>query len=652
MNRSTLIMLVLFVVLLGAWLISQRPATSEGPPPLAVEGFVEGVSFQDIKILNKDEDSPYTKFIVERQGSKVVMELQPGQEKVKAGEKKWKAVHTDADGEKLETWGQAYRVRLWNQALALSFRSSYSFEATDAELAEYGLAPDNAVTFIAEGAGRTVKLTVGKVDKTGEGDTDATTWVMNPEVPKVVYQVAGRDLRTELAAPWKDIRERKLFEWKLPEVDRIELVNPKDTRTAKVVMTRPPLTAEQKKKLAEGPKDKDAKDAKDPKDPKADKDDKEIRKASEGWMIAEPTGYPPGDIGDWLESLERMQATDYRPFKDGKLPPDSGLGKDKGVRVTVSGGGKSDTFIIGGKGDNKDGDVWVQVEGRTELYLVASWSTDQCIKSLDGVRDLRLLGAGKSSKSSYLIANGVKGSLKMTRKDGKWDAGKAEIDAKKIDDFFSDLDGVRVEYDSARTRAAAGLDKPEYTYEFEVEGKATRLQVGAKQGEDTYGALGDGDVFKFQSWNADRLRKGPNDFADKHLVEFDKGEVKGLSIEPPDGKPVPMNKGPDGKWQVTGKPDIKLKDPALEGILAAVVEINYDAKIPSRKLAEFGLDKGYHSITFNLNLGRKVQVRVSAKEQDGKPYVSVHKQGKLVQIGVIASMNAGSLKKTLDDLKG
>ncbi len=633
MNRSTLIMLVVFVVLLGVWLFAQQPTTSEGPPPLAVDGFVDGVSFQDIKILNKDEDSPYTSFTVTRKGEKVTMNLLPGQEKVKAGEKKWKAVRTGDDGVKLDTWGQSYRVRLWNQALAISFRSSYSFEATDAELAEYGLSPDKAVTFIAEGGGRTVKLTVGKVDKTGEGDTDATTWVMNPDVPKVVYQVAGRDLRTELAAPWKDIRERKLFDWNLAKVDRIELVNPSDTRTAKVVMTRPPLTKKQTKELTEG------------------KDWKEVRKSEVGWTIAEPKGYPPGDIGDWLESVERMQATDYRTFVDGKLPQGTGL--EEGVRMTVTADGKKETLIIGGKSDNKDGDAWVQVEGRTELYLVASWSSDQCIKNLDGVRDLRLLGDRKAAKSDLLLAQSAKGKLRMVRKKDKWDAGGAEIDAKKINDFLGDLDGIRVEYQSNKTREAVGLVEPAYSYTFVLDGKSTRLLVSAKQGEDTFGALDtDGDVFKFQSWNADRLRKGPDDFADKHLVEFQKGEVKGLTIQAAGTKPTALNKGPDGKWQAVSDPSIKLKDPALEAIIAAVVEINYEEKVDGGKLAAFSLDKGFHSITFNLNLNRKVEVRVSTKEKEGRPYVSVHTGRKQFQIGTIATMNASQIKKTLSDLKG
>ena len=633
MNRSTLIMVVLFVVLLGAWLLSQQSTTIEGPPAFAVDGFVEGVSFQDIKILNKDEESPYTRFVVERKGEKVVMEQLPGQEKVKAGERKWKAVRTGDDGQNLETWGQAYRVRLWNQALALSFRSSYSFEASDAELAEYGLDPDKAVTFTAEGGGRKVRLTVGKVDKTGEGDTDATTWIMNPDLPKVVYQVAGRDLRTELAKPWKDMRDRKLFDWNLARIDRVELINPADTRTAKVIMTRPPLTEEQNKELAEG------------------KEWKEVRKADVGWTIAEPKGYPPGNIGDWLESLERMQATDYRPFTDGKLPADSGLGKDKGVRVTVSGGDKSDTLVIGGKSDNKEGDVWVQRVGDKELYLVASWSSDQCIKNLDGVRDLRLLGDLKAAGSDVLELTGVKGKLRATRKDKKW-TGTAEIDGKKVDEFLTDLDSVRVEYQSAMTRSAAGLDKPAFRYTFAAGGKSITLLVSAKKGEDTYGALGeDGDVFKFQSWNADRLRKGPIDFADKRLVAFFQGEVKGVVIQPPEGKASTLNRGPDGRWQLAGKPDEKLKDAAIDGMIGAAVELNYDSKISSQKLSDFGLHKGYYSVEMQLNLGRREEIRVSTKETDGKVHVSVHRGGKLVQIGLLPIMSANSIKKTLADLK-
>lgn len=644
MKRSTIVMLTLFAVLLGAWLWSQRTPTHDGPPPLAVQGYVEGVSLQDIRILNKDEESPYTRFTIERQGEKVVLELLPGQEKVKPGERKWSAVRTAGD-EQLKTHGQAYRVRLYNQVLALSFRSSYSFEAEPTELAEYGLDDAQAVTFTAEGGGRKVSLRLGKVLKTGEGDTDASTWVMNPEVPKVVYRVAGRDLRTELAVPWKDIRERKLFEWNLAEIDRIELSNPKDTKAAKVVMTRPALTAEQRKKMEEALAAKgDEKDQKD-------KKEAQVRKPSEGWLIAEPTGYPPGDIGDWLESLERMQATDYRPFKDGKLPENTGLETGKGVRISVGTGDKLQTLIIGAKSDNKEGDVWVQVEGRNELYLVASWSTDQCIKKLDSLRDLRMLGELKSSSSPVFSLQSPEGSMTASRKDGKWYSKDMELDSSKIDSFLGDIDGVRVEYDSGKTRAAVGLEPPAYTYTVDVGGKPLRLLVSLKQGEDTWGAVNDGDVFKLQSWNADRLRKKPSDFSDKHLVDFQTGEVRALRIRKEGGELESYAHQPDGGWALVGDDKATLKKERIDALITTLTEVSYEQKEKGANPAENGLAKGFHSIEIELPPNRQVQIRVAADEKDGQAWAAVYRSGKLVSIGRITAMNATSLKKSLVDFK-
>lgn len=655
MSKSSMVMLGLFVALgVGYFAMQDSPKEAEFPP-ISVQGFVsKDVSLQDVKILNKDDDSPYTRWEVTRTGETYTMQRLPGQEGKKHSEARWEATRTyDGGKRKVVVKGEPYRVRMYSHALARSFRSSYAFKAGEKELAEYGLDAANRVELKATGGGKTVHLFVGKVDggakDPGDNAINAKTWVMRPDVKDVVYQVAGVDLRANIDVDWKDVRDRKLLDIEVARIDKVVLENPADPLSAKVVATREKLPPDQEKKLTEiKTADKDTKT----------KLEKELRKSNDGWTIREPKGYEAGEFGGWIESIERMSLTEVIDTPDGKAPAGSGLDDAKTVRhVTLFWGDKKAGFRIGAtKEGTGEKEVWVAVDSDKEsVYRVASWSAEQIDKMLDDVRDTKLFGKGNKETvqaAENLVVDSPDGRFSARLEDGKWIARGVRADHKKIKDFVDDLAGLDVDYESGKSRTEVGIDKPEWRIALSAKGRQFNVALAAKKGEDYFGAVGDaGHVFKLQSWNADRVRKASKDLKDKHLV-LDLTAAAIDSITVPNGdKTARLQRIKEGGWSLSpADPVAKLKTAAIDGLATALAAATYDTDMSDKPLAELGLDKPEHTVAFTAGKDR-YELRISKEVKDGNPYIAVYSGKKPLVIATMQSFSLDSLKKSLFDLR-
>jgi hypothetical protein len=648
MSKSSIAMLLLFVALGIGWFLQDDGTAKTTYPAVVVEGFVsKDVSLQDVKILNKDDASPYTRWEVKRDGETYVLKRETGQKGRKHSEAKWTAQRTYAGGKTVSAKGETYRVRMYAQTLSRDFRSSYSFKATDKDLQEYGLDEKHRVEVKATGGDKTVHLYIGNVDApSGENESSSKTWVMRPDVPDVIYQVAGFDLRKNIDVPWKDVRDRKLLDVNIARMDKVVLENPNDPLAKKVVAVRPKLPKEQQDKLAAIAKEDD-------KD-KRDKLEKELRKSNDGWKIELPSNYLTGEVGGWLESTERMSLTEVVDTADGKAPANSGLGDPKeAVKITMFEGDKKTVVIMGKAMTDGEKDVWVKIGGNdAQVYRVASWSAEQVIKQLDDLRDLKLFGKDQAETvkaADNLLVDAPDGRFSARLDNGKWIARGVIADHKKVADFVGELAGLDVDYESGKARSAVGLDKPEWQVSLSAKGRTFRVALAPKKGEDYFGAVGaEGNTFKLQSWNADRVRKSASHLKDSHLViGLSKQEITSIDLPAGDKERGVLSRDSSGKWQA--KPATKLKAAAVDALAAALAEASWDTEIKGKKLKELGLDEPAHVVRFASAKG-KFELRIAAKDKDGNPYIAVFKRKKPIVIGTMSSFSVTPLKKTLADL--
>ena len=647
MNRSTVVMLVVFALLVLVWALSgQKRDVEREVPPLVVNGFLKKeISLQDIKIYNRDEESPYTRYAIDKEGptgpESYVVELDPttANEK-KAADKVWWVSRTFEGGKKtMKVRAENYRLRMYNQLLARSFRSSYAFKTTGRDLNEYGLDPAHAIRVVATSPDQTVKFVIGS--KHDMEDGGSSTWVMNPDVEGVIYQISGHDLRTNFDAPWKDIRDRKILRINPGRIHRVEVNNPRSPGRGVVVLERPKLTAAQLVKIAS-----------------AKKWD-EVRKAEADWQITSPSGFKADgqEIGSWLESLERMSATDYVDLKDGKLPEKTGLDdKKQAVSVKLYDGDKVVEIIIGLRNPKGvEQDIFVQVVGHTtEIYGVAGWMGDQIVMDRDKLRDRRLLSGLKAAEASAVeIASGAE-RFTATRTATGW-TSPTSLDPKNLIDFLGDLDGIRVEWQSAKSREESGLVPPKtrLTLTWTGDGKqpaVTRtLLVAAKKGEDGFAAFLTGDVFKVPSWNAGRLHRRPRDFADKHVLQAPLSAIASVTI-PTDKAGVTVAILRDGAgWKASN--GVQIKAALVDSWLKSLAEATYHEEVDD-KPADVGLEPPVYALSVKTTDGRVLGFRVSTKLLENNPYGAMLVNGKYTRIFSISTMMVPMLQKRLDDLTG
>ncbi|MBM4344945.1 MAG: DUF4340 domain-containing protein [Deltaproteobacteria bacterium] len=642
MKRSTWVTLAVFAALLAVYFGRGFKTTEKGPPPLSIDGFVGNVSEQEAREAQKNKLPPVKKIVVKKKDEEIVLEQLPQDppkdvtpDKDKAPEAKWSAKRT-FKGRSTEAKGQVYRANAMADVFARSIRSTFATVAKADALAEYGLDAAKAIDVEITLDSKTVKLRIGNLDK-GQEMNDATTWVQDPARPDAVYQVAGRDLRGAFDVAWSEIRDRGLLTLDLAAVDRIDVDNPGDGRFAKFAVARSGLTDAQKKDIAAN---------------------KPVRDANDGWSVADPKGYEPGDVGDWVKSIERMSANEFLdPAELADKKADTGLDDPKvAAKVTVSMGDKK-TVIVFGKTDeaSQSKDIWARIEGRDEVYKVASYTRDQVLQRFDQVRDRALLGKKKAAVATAVSLTGPEGTVELTKAAGGWQVGAAgfALSAKAVDSFLSDVDGIKVDYAADVTPGSAGLDAPEWTLKLAFgDGPLTVVLAKEKDGNSpgrVVSAGPQGDLWKLAGWNANKLRKALKDFEDKRLLPFARDTVTSVSVHPKEGAAFELKKT-TGVWKVTeaGK-TVDAKADAVATWLGTLADLEFSAGVQDKSASEAGLDKEFASIEVIDGSGKTFGLRVSATKAGDDTYVGAVRDGRLVRTATLSSYAVGNTQKKASD---
>lgn len=507
MKRSTLIMIGVFALLLVVWLVQGRKRPDGAPPALNVAGYIGNVSEQEARSQAKDTPPPVTQIVLQRKDEKIVLVRTQAATPAKpavgdkptepAQEAKWTATRT-YKGKSTEAKAQAFRAQSMAETLQRTIRSSYSHETKPDQLAEYGVDADHAIDVELTLPDRTVKLRIGQLDK-GQDVDSSNTWLQDPDRPNVAYQVSGRDLRTSFDVTWAELRDRSVLHLQLPAVDRLEIINPLDTKSKKIVVTRQALSPAQAKDLA---------------------DKKPARDVGEGWTIQDPPGVRAGDIGEWLQAIDRLSAEEFLDTADvAEKKLDTGLQDPAvAVRVAITAEGK-ETVVVFGKQDDKKR-YFASVLGHDEVVLVPSHAHDQIVQTLDQLRDRRLLGANKAKDISGFSVRSSDGEVAAKRGGDTWALTRpvAEASAKAVDAWLTELEGIKLDFAESATPTALGLEAPATKLELQVPGGLQSVLLGKEVDGNTWGRVtwpdGKAETFKLSSWNAKRMQKKAADLTE------------------------------------------------------------------------------------------------------------------------------------------
>lgn len=633
MKRSSWIAVGLLAALIGVWLIKDRRGGPTAPAPLSIDGYVGNVSDADLRAQTKDKLPPVQTLSVQRKDGALVLEQQAQNlpvdatpDKAKPVEAKWSVKRT-LKGSTSEAKAQPYRANAMAEVFGRSIRSTFSKEVKAGELADYGLDADQAIDVEAKWAGHTAKLRIGKLDKGTEG-AEPTTWVQDPARPAVVYQVAGRDLRSPFDVAWSDLRDRALLTLDLAAIDRLEVANPADPRAPHFAIARPAQVGNA------------------------------AREAGEGWAIVEPKGYAVGDAADWLRSLERLSASEFlTPAEVAAAKADTGLDDPKVAAKVTYAAGATKTVLVFGKTDEASPgkDVWMRIDGRDEIYKVASYTRDQVLTKFDQVRLRSLLGAAKAKGATSLKISGPDGEARLVKASTNWQfEGDDSANGAAVEAFLGDLDGMQVDFAADVTTGAAELETPQWRVQFTAPGGANVVVVLGKERDKqvlgwTEVAGVKGDVYRLQDWNASKLRKKRADFEDRRLITLAPDQIVQVESTPSSGVGfTATRKG--GEWQLTSGDKVDTTKSKSVAAWIAALGATERSSAAAKRAEDIGLDKNFASLRIRGQDGSVTVLGISAQKSGEEMYVSVTRPGKAAQIVLVSAAVAGVLSKTAAEL--
>jgi hypothetical protein len=324
--------------------------------------------------------------------------------------------------------------------------------------------------------------------------------------------------------PWSELRDRQLLALEEAKIERIALQQPGESAPGLVVQ-RPPL--------AEG----------------------QTRTAGDGWQIANPSGFATGNIGEWVQALKNLSATQ---FVDAAQAKDTGLEDPKKVAVlTVTAGQEVVELRFGGTASGATGElIWLQltVGGKAELVQIAPFARDQMLKTVAQLRDRRLLGALETAAVSswrlrgpdtMLAAEGGGDNWRFTAPAGF--AGKPGAVAA----WLTELIAVQVDYANAAT--PIGLEDPEWRLSLDGRAGPVEVIVGKEEGGNSWGRVTvagkPGDPFVVPGWSASKICKKADDFADKRLFGWPTADLASVTVAV-SGRPVITLTSGAGGWQM------------------------------------------------------------------------------------------------------
>ena len=628
MKRSSGIAVGVLVALVGVWAVKERSGGPTAPSPLSIDGYVGSVSDAELRVQTKDKLPPVKKLTVKRKDESMVLEQQPQAlaadatpDKSKPVEAKWTVKRT-RNGGSSEAKAQSYRANAMAEVFGRSIRSTFSREVKPAALADYGLDAAHAIDVEVEWDGHKASLRVGNLDKGSEG-SEPTTWVQDPARPAVVFQVAGRDLRGPFEVPWADLRDRSLLNVDLAAVARLEVVNPADLRATRFAVERPALAANA------------------------------AREPGEGWSITEPQGYPIGDAADWVRSLERLSASEFLTQSEvAAAKADTGLDDPKVAATVAFTAGNTKTVLVFGKVDeaaaNKD--VWMRIEGRDEVYKVASYSRDQVLVKFDQIRQRSLLGSAKAKDAQSIVIAGPTGKTELSKAGQGWQiAGAGPASGSAVESYLSDLDGMQVDFASDVSAGVAGLATPEWRIQVtSAAGVAVSVALSPEKDKQVLGLTEIGGTkghpFRLQEWNASKLRKSAADFEDKRLLQLGAAQITSVESRPASGEGFSVSQAKGGwQWTAAGKSDLT-KSKAVTEWIATLVSLERGATTAKRP-AEVGLDKAFASLKVTGQDGMAVTIGISSEKLGDDVYVSVSSAAKGTQVVTVAAATVATLTK-------
>jgi hypothetical protein len=282
------------------------------------------------------------------------------------------------------------------------------------------------------------------------------------------------------------------------------------------------------------------------------------------WRVVSPVDFPADEVAaDGIASTLAKLASEG-VIDDPQEPEAYGLGDDA-ARVRFEAGEKQETLVLGKKtpvGSNS----YVADEGDPRVFMVPTWRLNSFKKSLDELRDRRVLRFDRSQVERVAVSWPDTG-VTLEKRDGKWwltSPIEGPADQETVDDLLSELSFLRAEgfvdgdVDEVRER----LRPPEFEVVLGLESEddsARELSFVLGQVREEGDRLAQGAEKAYYTIPAERI----DDFARtvvayrfKDLAAFESADARRFEIAFTDDGDETVIEGvrTDGAWTTTPEP--------------------------------------------------------------------------------------------------
>jgi hypothetical protein len=341
------------------------------------------------------------------------------------------------------------------------------------DLAQFGLAqPVATVKLTAQGTALP-DLKVGKTTA-----VSFSTYVQRADQPKIY--LTGSAFHTGMDKQVKDLRDKKIVDFKEEEVTRLALRGP------------------------EG--------------------DVVLVKAEGDWKIEQPAAYRADGnaVRALLSAVRNMRATDFASDAPSEADLTTyGLDNPQRQLVLNAGDGQEIRLLVGK--ETEEG-LYVKPADRPTTFIVGKFLSRDLAKGVDDLRDKTVLSFDPGAATAIEVAHDDGGRFVLRSADGKWslEGSDQAVDEGAVSSFvsaLSRLNGNQVLADAPADLAVYGLASPAVT--ITVKGKDDVLIGTVRAGTSTpnpptteYAVKRDDDptVFQLRDFQFKQLDKQPADF--------------------------------------------------------------------------------------------------------------------------------------------
>lgn len=488
-----------------------------------------------------------------------------------------------------------------------------------------------------------VDLIVGQVVKDGEPGGEESvkgTWVLVKGDETTAFLIADKDLRTPLSKTLTDLRDKKAFDFEADAVNSLEIVDPTGD---KVVLTS--ATTETPAAPDAGP---DAKPTK-----------------TTTWTLSEPAGLK-GDaaIQNVARNLAGLRVNDFVALAKATDEAKKAL-EGKTWKLTAKVG---DKVVVLNVADGTKEPIWARIEGREEIFSLASYAANNVRKGLDELKDKTIWDVTPDSVTG-LTLKGDAGPIELTKTNGTWQFVQPAVafpaDATSFLGSGAKLVAARWAKKSEIDAARKALATPDITAVVKVGEVVHAIAISAlitgedaSGGQNRWAVVGDAataEPFVLADSTAKRFATTVEALRNKKLLSKGKDDIVSVSIQVAGATEVASLEKPStgGDLTVVAPPAGKVaNDEAIRTILATLGGLEAKTFHEGAAVATTGLDPAKATkVIIKLADGTSATLLLSTTSAGEGEVYAVIDQGPLANVPVgLNEYQAKNLAKPLADL--